>query len=272
MRKLVGIVLILHGLAHAGAGMWSTGPVWLVTIAWLLATTSFMAAGFGFIGVPVFRRGTRDHVYRGSVASLVLLAYLPHLLLIPGVLLDLLFVAMVSAWQGIDAPRDEHIMPQTSGGRIVFTGALLVLTYASAVIALRPWYMRMGTTTADRAAVLFGDSLNPGSKYRVDNAITIHAPADSVWPWVAQIGQDRGWHIVAMDTGRAIVLENRGAFIVRPIDDSTSKMQIRQRNSGTPSLLGVLLSPAGLLVFEPAHFIMQRAMLRGIRDRAERRV
>ena len=28
MRRLLGIVLILHGLAHAGAGMWSVGASW----------------------------------------------------------------------------------------------------------------------------------------------------------------------------------------------------------------------------------------------------
>jgi len=324
MRKLTGVLLIMHGLAHAGAGMWSTGPVWLVTIVWWLATTSFMAAGFGLMGVPVLREDVRGHATRAVIASLVLLAFLPHPLLIPGMLIDLLVVAMFSAWQGVSVPRENgRLWPANGSARLALGFAMLTLIYASGVILLRPWYMRMGTTTADRAAVLFGDSLYPAAKYRVDNAITIRAPADSVWPWVAQIGQDRagfyshsilenlfgaeiknsdslvpawqhrrvgelvravppdyfggrfgkdvGWHIIAMDTGRAIVLENWGAFIVRPIDDSTSKMHIRQRNPGTPSLAGVLLSPAGLLVFEPAHFIMQRAMLKGIRDRAEHR-
>jgi hypothetical protein len=31
----------------------------------------------------------------------------------------------------------------------------------------------------------------------------------------------------------------------------------------------VVLSPTGLLVFEPAHLIMERRMLLGIRERAE---
>ena len=323
MRKLTGVLLVLHGLAHAGAGMWSYGPVWLVTIVWWLATTSFMAAGLGLIGVPVFRLDVRNHALRGVVASLVLLAYLPHPLLIPGVLLDLLFVAMVTSWQGVDAPRERPMLPHRTRARVAFGLSTAALVYATCVIALRPWYMRMGTTGADRSAHLFGDSLAPQARYIVNNAITIRAPADSVWPWVAQIGQDRagfysysglenlfgadihnadslvpgwqeravgelvravppdyfggrfgpnvGWHITAIDPGRALVLENWGAFIVRPVDDSTSKMQIRQRNPGRPSVAGIMLAPVGLLVFEPAHFIMQRAMLRGIRDRAERR-
>jgi len=38
----------------------------------------------------------------------------------------------------------------------------------------------------------------------------------------------------------------------------------------TPSLAGVMFGPLNVFVFEPALFIMQRGMLRGIRDRAER--
>jgi hypothetical protein len=46
-------------------------------------------------------------------------------------------------------------------------------------------------------------------------------------------------------------------------------MLIRTRGEGTPSFAGVLASPFTLLVFEPAHFIMERAMLIGIKERAE---
>lgn len=34
--------------------------------------------------------------------------------------------------------------------------------------------------------------------------------------------------------------------------------------------LGFVLAPLDVFVFEPMHFIMERAMLRGIRARAER--
>ena len=76
-------------------------------------------------------------------------------------------------------------------------------------------------------------------------------------------------HIVPQ---RALVLENWGAFVVIPVDEHTSRLHVRLRGPGTPSLLGVVLGPANLLVFEPAHFIMERRMLLGIRDRAEGRL
>ena len=80
---------------------------------------------------------------------------------------------------------------------------------------------------------------------------------------------DLGWKVTDVVPGRALILENWGAFVVRPVNDSTSRLHIRLRGPGAPSLAGVALAPFGLLVFEPAHFIMERGMLLGIRQRAE---
>jgi hypothetical protein len=78
-----------------------------------------------------------------------------------------------------------------------------------------------------------------------------------------------GWRVREIVPGRAIVLENWGAFVVNPVDARTSRFFVRTRGDGMPSLAGVLLGPINVFVFEPAHFIMQRGMMLGIRDRAE---
>jgi hypothetical protein len=57
---------------------------------------------------------------------------------------------------------------------------------------LRPWYLHWGATTAERAMPLPGDEIVPGAATQETRAITIQAPAEGVWPWVAQTGQDRG--------------------------------------------------------------------------------
>jgi hypothetical protein len=322
MRTLLGIILILHGLAHAGAGMWSAGPTWLVTPLWWLATVLYLSAGFGTLGFRSYRKYAVELAFSALVPSALLLGSFAGLFVLPGIALDLgLLMAIVKLNDpppSAFAPRPES-RPWKRRTNLLATTFLL---YVSAVILARPWAMRMGTTEADRQTPLFGDSLNRRVNYFVDNAITIRAPADSVWPWVAQIGQDRGgfysydvlerifgvrirnadslvpvwqerkvgdlvratqpsylgglfgrdlgWRIAAIDPGRALVLDKWGAFVVRPLDDSTSQLYIRQRNPGTPSLVGNLLAPFGLLVFEPAHFIMQHGMLRGVKRRAER--
>jgi hypothetical protein len=40
--------------------------------------------------------------------------------------------------------------------------------------------------------ILAGDSLYPGETERYTQAITINAPTDAVWPWLMQVGQDKG--------------------------------------------------------------------------------
>ena len=57
---------------------------------------------------------------------------------------------------------------------------------------LRPWYNRWGATEADVARSLPGDELVPAPMLGYTRAITIQAPVEQVWPWLAQMGQGRG--------------------------------------------------------------------------------
>jgi hypothetical protein len=264
--------------------MWAAGPVWLITLLWWLATTLYVGAGLGVLGFSRYANYVVELAFAAVIPSALLIGSFTGLFVIPGILLDLGLLWAVLRLR--DRAEPVPSTPVRYRGRWTTALALLFVIYTSGAILLRPWAMRMGTTLAERRAPLFGDSLHRGARYRVDNAITINAPADSVWPWVAQIGQDRGgfysydalerlfgdslgWRIEAMLPGRAIVLEKWGAFVVQPIDSNRSRLYIRQRNPGTPSFVGNLLAPVGLLVFEPAHFIMQRGMLRGIKARVE---
>lgn len=69
---------------------------------------------------------------------------------------------------------------------------------------------------------------------------------------------------------RVIGLEGWGTFVLQPIDSSTTRLIVRSRGDGPTSFASFLLAPFNVFVFEPMHFIMERAMLIGIRDRAER--
>lgn len=59
-------------------------------------------------------------------------------------------------------------------------------------LMVRPWHRRWGATDEELARVLPGDELRPPSPFRDTRAITIRAPADEVWPWLAQMGWGRG--------------------------------------------------------------------------------
>lgn len=76
--------------------------------------------------------------------------------------------------------------------------------------------------------------------------------------------------VLAMEPGRAIVFENSWTFVLHPIDDHTTRLIIRGRGDFNPDLKNALLN--FILwrgVFEPAHFIMERKMMLGIKERAE---
>ncbi len=51
-------------------------------------------------------------------------------------------------------------------------------------------------TVAEVAAVLPGDDLVPDANVVMDRAMTLSAPPEQVWPWLAQLGKRRGgWYL-----------------------------------------------------------------------------
>src|ERR671933_1918792 len=70
----------------------------------------------------------------------------------------------------------------------------LVGTAATAlyVLVIRPWHLRWGAEPGDEQRELPGDELLPEGGTHILHAVTIEAPVEEVWPWLAQLGQDRG--------------------------------------------------------------------------------
>lgn len=203
------------------------------------------------------------------------------------------------------------------GARILAeSAALLFVGYLALVVALRPWHRQWGSDVMERRRALHGDEHSASPSRAGNRAIRIDAPAEVVWQWLQQIGQDRGgfyshallerafglpienasvieprWqHIEAGDFVRAtppdwlggifgdrigwevdaVVPERLLAlrywiFEIEPVSDTASRLHVRTHAGEPPLLAAPLLG----FVFEPAHFIMERAMLQGIKTRAE---
>ncbi|HSK78611.1 MAG TPA: hypothetical protein VLQ45_19305 [Thermoanaerobaculia bacterium] len=203
------------------------------------------------------------------------------------------------------------------------SGAVAVATFG---LALRPLFLNWGATDEEIHRFWPGDELSPRPASEATRAITIHAPVDAVWPWIVQIGQDRGgfysytwlenlfgarirnadrilpehqsrqvgdtvWmtpreryggkgcsRVARIEPGRDMVLvtpddydsavtkgiapNGTWAFLLEPVDERTTRLVVRSRS-------GPKADPFRFLVFDPAHFVMERKMMRGIRDRAE---
>ncbi|MEO8967075.1 MAG: SRPBCC family protein [Solirubrobacteraceae bacterium] len=57
---------------------------------------------------------------------------------------------------------------------------------------MRARYLRWGSTDEELNIALPGDELVPDADLTATRAITVRAPPDGVWPWIAQLGQGRG--------------------------------------------------------------------------------
>jgi hypothetical protein len=207
----------------------------------------------------------------------------------------------------------------------------LAATFAAIVVAfflvVRPWYQRWGATDEEITRPLPGDEIVPSAAGQETRAITIQASADRVWPWLAQLGQDRGgfysydmlenlvgcrmpttdvlrpdrqqWQLgdklwmypperaggIGFATlrvfgpGRALGFATRvtgasvdqpesgsWAFVLQPLGDSATRLLVRGRVAGGRSPLGVAFDRA---IFEPAHFVMERRTMIGLKQLAE---
>ncbi len=59
-------------------------------------------------------------------------------------------------------------------------------------LRLRRWMNTWGATPSDLSRVMAGDSLLGDWTYSGTMAVTIDAPPEDVWPWLVQIGYQRG--------------------------------------------------------------------------------
>jgi hypothetical protein len=57
---------------------------------------------------------------------------------------------------------------------------------------LRRWFVTWGTTFEDQQRVMASDSEVPDATYVANLAVTIDAEPEDVWPWLVQIGFQRG--------------------------------------------------------------------------------
>jgi hypothetical protein len=72
-------------------------------------------------------------------------------------------------------------------------GTLLVIAIIVSTLVLLPrWTPTWGATEAEVARALPGDELIERVPGDTTHAATIDAPPEEVWPWIAQIGDDRG--------------------------------------------------------------------------------
>jgi hypothetical protein len=69
---------------------------------------------------------------------------------------------------------------------------LLVLAIAAYFVIGWPWISRWGATDEEVQRTLPGDELVPNPAFVTTRAVTINAPPEAIYPWLLQLGVDRG--------------------------------------------------------------------------------
>lgn len=81
---------------------------------------------------------------------------------------------------------------------------------------LRPWMYRWGATDDDVTETLPGDELVDERAPRTTRTVVIDAPPAAVWPWLAQLGEDRAGFYSYSLLERAVGAEIHNADVVHP--------------------------------------------------------
>ncbi len=97
LRIVLGWLLILHALAHAGVGTWSSasGTMWPSTVLWTTAYVAYTIAGLGLLRVPELRRRWKPWIVVATCASILTLAWHPSVLSLLGVAVDVALLIVV---------------------------------------------------------------------------------------------------------------------------------------------------------------------------------
>jgi len=82
------------------------------------------------------------------------------------------------------------------------------------------------------------------------------------------LGDQVGWTVTTIEPGRALVLRNWGAFVLRPTSDGRTRFIIRSTVGDRH--IAPWMAAADMMAFELPHFIMQRKMMLEIKALAER--
>jgi hypothetical protein len=72
----------------------------------------------------------------------------------------------------------------------------ILLVFVPVYLAfLRPWQLRWGATDDEVKRSMPGDEVVSTPSFNATRAVTIHAPAENIYPWIVQMGVTRaGWY------------------------------------------------------------------------------
>jgi hypothetical protein len=202
----------------------------------------------------------------------------------------LVFARLVRPWAERWGATDDELVGALAGDDLVASArysTTRAITIDAPVSAVWPWLVQIGQ---GRGGLYSYDWLENIFQLGIHSADAIlpefqHLAVGDIIQLDA--GGNAPLTVALLEPERALVLQSRDiatgepvtpgayfgnglavtwAFIVQPADERRTRLIVRFRSAWQPSLGATLFQH---LLLEPAHFIMERGMLLGIRQRAE---
>ncbi|AFM15807.1 hypothetical protein Mycch_0997 [Mycolicibacterium chubuense NBB4] len=123
---------------------------------------------------------------------------------------------------------------------------------------VRPWMYTWGARTEEIAASLPGDELVVADTPQTTRAVTIDAPRQDVWPWLAQIGEDRGGFYSYSLLERAVGADVRNADVVHPewqrVEVGDTVWLARRYGPGARQIVAAVAPKSHLVLVSPEDY------------------
>ena len=154
--------------------------------------------------------------------------------------------------------QDGRLTRARTGWPLATVAIGMTVAAARGVVGLRRLARRSGVTAADLARPLPGDGLVPEPSFVVDRAAVLPAPPPAVWPWLVQLGKERGWWYLPAWAERFVwAREKRGArHIVAALQELAVGDVVPDWGPGDPVFKVASLEPPHALVY---HSVRQRS-------------
>ena len=125
-------------------------------------------------------------------------------------------------------------------------------------VHLRPWMYTWGARDDEIAAVLPGDDIVDAPGPRTTRAVTVDASPAQVWPWLAQIGEDRGGFYSYSLLERAVGADMHNAATVHPewqqLDIGDTVWLARRYGPAARQIVAAVEPGSHLVLVSPADF------------------
>jgi azurin len=229
MVRILGWLVIAHGLSHAVLPMhgslapWLSGN-WAPIALYGVCTVGFVAAGLGLLGLRPLDRVISPLLVLSSAWSLVAIFVLGDSSLWIGAVCNVALL-LVGLWRAFSGWPSHRTVAEAAAGRpshrrvwhvAAVTAGYTLLAYVGVAAFTFPTHRTWGSTPEELTMPLAGDAEARDRALEVQHAVTIDAPAEDVWAWLVQIGQDRGGFYSYDWLERAFGLDIRNVAEIRP--------------------------------------------------------